>query len=210
MAKRSWFLILVLLLAWAGNCFAAPVTSGFGWRVHPVTGQYKFHTGVDIGYSQGDDVRAVMPGKVVYCYWWGGYGNCVILAHANGDHTLYGHLSRIDVGYGQLVGRGQSLGKVGATGMATGPHLHLEWWHNGAYQDPMAFFYAGRIQETEFSVGRMMPVSVGGDQPSLRPALPATQGDLQVPESQREQAIEQLNSSFVYRTKEKKDSLFFE
>lgn len=210
MAMRKWFGLVVALVLLARSCWAVPVTSPFGWRVHPITGQYKFHAGVDLGYEYGDPVRAMMPGKVVYCYWWGGYGNCVILEHPNGDHTLYGHMSRIDVGYGQEVVQGQALGRIGSTGLSTGPHLHLEWWHNGTYMDPMGFFYAGVIQETEFLAGRVTQAFVGGEVPPDTPALPESQGDLQVPESQKEQAMAQLTEQFEYRAKEKPDSLFFE
>lgn len=210
MAMRKWFGLVVALVLLARSCWAVPVTSPFGWRVHPITGQYKFHAGVDLGYEYGDPVRAMMPGKVVYCYWWGGYGNCVILEHPNGDHTLYGHMSRIDVGYGQEVPRGQMIGRIGSTGLSTGPHLHLEWWHNGAYTDPMAFFYAGGIQETEFLAGRATQAFVGGEVPPDAPALPESQGDLQVPDSQKELARAQLSERFVYKAKEKPDSLFFE
>ena len=210
MVGHRTVVLLAVLVMLAKACQAVPVTSGFGWRVHPITGQYKFHTGVDLGYGYGEDVRAVLPGKVVYCYWWGGYGNCVILAHTNGDHTLYGHMSQILVSYGQQVNGGQVIGKIGSTGMSTGPHLHLEWWHNGTYTDPLAFFYAGRIQETEFYAGMGKTVPVGGNGSMPAPALPASQGDLQVPEAQREQAEKQLTEPFGYRAKEKKDSLFFE
>lgn len=210
MAMRKIAFILIAMLLLAESCWAVPVTSPFGWRVHPITGQYKFHSGVDLGYAYGDDVLAMMSGKVVYCYWWGGYGNCVILAHPNGDHTLYGHMARIDVGYGQDVVRGQSLGKVGSTGMSTGPHLHLEWWHNGSYMDPMAFFNANEVQNIEF-LKAADPMSVLVNQPTAKePALPASQGDLNVQESQKEQAIRQLNEVFELREKERSESVFFD
>ena len=112
-------------------CDAAPITSPFGWRTHPITGEWKFHSGVDIGYDYGTDITAMLPGTVVYAAPWDGYGNCVILEHENGDHTLYGHCSEIYVSYGQYVNKGDVIAAVGSTGNSTGPHLHLEWWHNG-------------------------------------------------------------------------------
>ena len=202
----------MLILCCRGYC-EVPVTSPFGWRLHPVYGYNKFHTGVDLGYDYGDPVRAVMPGKVVYCYWWGGYGNCVILAHANGDHTLYGHMSEILVTQDQYVMEGQVVGKVGSTGVSTGPHLHLEWWHNGVYTDPLALFNAHRVHNYEFyaNVPQNTPVWTS-EKPVIpeKPALPESQGDLEVPDGQREQAIAQLNEKFEYREKERPDSLFFE
>lgn len=210
MGMRKWLVLSAVLVMLAGSCWAVPVTSPFGWRVHPITGQYKFHTGVDLGYEYGEAVRAVMPGRVVYCYWWGGYGNCVILAHANGDHTLYGHMSRIDVSYGQEVARGQSLGRIGSTGLSTGPHLHLEWWHNGSYMDPMGFFYAGKIQDIEFYAARESRSFTGGETIPPPPVLPESQGDLQVPDSQKELVRAQLSERFVYKAKEKPESVFFE
>ena len=207
--------MLLVMFSATGYC-EVPVTSPFGWRVHPITGKYKFHSGVDLGYDYGDDVLAVMPGQVVYCYWWGGYGNCVILAHANGDHTLYGHMSEILVTQGQVVTEGQVLGKVGSTGMSTGPHLHLEWWHNGVYTDPLTLSYAQKVQNYEFyaNVPRYQP-TVRNDTPVVpeRPRLPASQGDLKIPDSQMEQALAQLNETFEYKEKEepeKPDSLFFD
>lgn len=210
MGMRKLSSLVVVLLMLAGSCWAVPVTSPFGWRVHPITGQYKFHSGVDLGFDYGDVVQAMMPGKVVYCYWWGGYGNCVILEHPNGDHTLYGHMSRIDVSYGQNVARGQALGRIGSTGLSTGPHLHLEWWHNGAYMDPMGFFYAGNVQDIEYYAASSTPAVTETGNPPEIPALPESQGDLEVPDEQREQAFAQLNEKFAYKEKERPDSLFFE
>ena len=129
-------LIFMSLLILSSAAFAAPITSPFGWRIHPVTGEYKFHSGVDIGYDYGTAVTAMMDGKVVYAAPYGGYGNCIILEHAGGDHTLYAHCSALYASYGQYVAKGVVIAAVGSTGISTGPHLHLEWWHNGQYVDP--------------------------------------------------------------------------
>lgn len=120
--------------------YAAPITSPFGWRIHPVTGEYKFHSGVDIGYDYGTGIVAMLPGRVVYSAVYGGYGNCIILEHAGGDHTLYAHCSALYAEYGQYVEKGQLIAAVGSTGISTGPHLHLEWWHNGQYADPLGLW----------------------------------------------------------------------
>lgn len=105
-----------------------------------MTGEWKFHTGVDFGYEYGTGIGAVLPGKVVYAAEYDGYGNCIILEHENGDHTLYGHCSELYVSYGEYVTQGQLIAAVGSTGVSTGSHLHLEWWHNGEYADPLLLF----------------------------------------------------------------------
>lgn len=131
-------LLLLLLTIFSVNVAAAPViTSPFGWRVHPVTGDWKFHTGIDIGMDYGEKIQAMMAGKVVYAAAYGGYGNCIILAHPDGDHTLYAHCSWIYCRYGQEVDKGETIAAAGDSGIATGVHLHLEYWHNGQYADPL-------------------------------------------------------------------------
>lgn len=141
--KQARWLAVVLLLVFSFLCTeaeGAAVTSPFGWRTHPVTGEWKFHTGLDIGYEYGDGIAAMLPGRVVYAAEYGGYGNCIILEHEGGDHTLYAHCSAIYVSYGQYVDQGSVIGAVGDSGLATGAHLHLEWWHNGKYTDPMGLW----------------------------------------------------------------------
>lgn len=115
------------------------VTSGFGTRWHPISGGYRFHTGLDLAAPQGAAVAATSPGTVVVAGWCGGYGECVTIDHGGGILTLYGHLSRIDVAPGQAVGQGQSIGLVGSTGRSTGPHLHYEVRINGQAVDPSAY-----------------------------------------------------------------------
>lgn len=133
-------ILITLIIFYPLTVHAAPITSPFGWRVHPITGKYSFHTGIDIGYEFGDSIVAMLPGKVVYADWYGGYGNCVILEHANGDHTLYAHCSNIYCSYGQNIEQGTIIAAVGNTGNSTGPHLHLEYWHNGQYADPITLW----------------------------------------------------------------------
>lgn len=106
-----------------------PVTSPFGWRVHPITGEYKFHAGVDLGYDYGATVPSLFDGQVVQSGDFDdGYGNQVLIYHYDYDcYTRYGHLSAVYVSAGEYVGAGQTIGLVGSTGNSTGPHLHLEY-----------------------------------------------------------------------------------
>lgn len=120
------------------------ISSRFGMRVHPITGEYKSHTGMDIASNQGTAVYACDSGTVVLAAWNGGYGNCIMIDHGNGYKTLYGHLSVISVSDGQSVSKGQTIGQVGSTGNSTGPHLHLEVYKNGSRIDPEQF-YSGLV-----------------------------------------------------------------
>jgi len=113
-----------------------PLTSRFGFRVHPLFGRRHFHTGVDIAAPPGAPVHAAFDGTVLFAGWYGGYGKLVIVDHGDGLSTLYGHLSEILVTPGQHVTRTQVLGRVGSTGYTTGPHLHYEVRRNGRPIDP--------------------------------------------------------------------------
>ena len=115
------------------------ISSPFGYRIHPITGQYKLHTGVDINVGYGTPVYAADGGTVILAGWNGGYGNCIVINHGNGLTTLYGHLSSINVSVGQSVGRGQTIGLVGSTGNSTGPHLHWEVAVNGQRVNPLSY-----------------------------------------------------------------------
>ncbi len=111
----------------------APITSVFGWRNHPVTGNLSRHEGTDLGAPLGTPVLAAYRGEVAAADWIGGYGLTVILRHLDGtQESRYGHLSEITVKPGQWVEQGEVIGKVGSTGLSTGPHLHFEWRHNTA------------------------------------------------------------------------------
>ena len=116
------------------------VSSRFGLRIHPITGEEKTHTGLDIASNQGTAVYASDGGTVTLAGWNGGYGNCIMIDHGNGYVTLYGHLSSIGVSEGQTVNRGDTIGAVGSTGNSTGPHLHFEVIQNGTRIDPEQFF----------------------------------------------------------------------
>ncbi len=110
--------------AWPVGC--TYITSCVGNRYHPITGAWKYHSGMDIGACYGDTVWASDSGTVSLAGENGGYGLCVMIDHGNGYYTLYGHLSSIAVSQGQGVGRGQTIGYVGSTGVSTGAHLHFE------------------------------------------------------------------------------------
>lgn len=112
------------------------VTSPFGWRIHPVHGDRRFHQGLDIGAPTGTPIRAAADGVVVAAGRRGGYGLLVDVAHPDGRLTRYAHASSLAVAVGAEVGRGEVIGRVGATGTATGPHLHLEVHDGGRPVDP--------------------------------------------------------------------------
>jgi murein DD-endopeptidase MepM/ murein hydrolase activator NlpD len=115
---------------------AGHVTDGYGWRNHPVWRKRLFHAGVDIAACTGSPITAALPGQVVYAGWRSGYGKLIIIRHANGLSTRYGHCSSFTVRRGQMVRAGQMIGRVGSTGVATGPHLHFEIRRNGKTLNP--------------------------------------------------------------------------
>lgn len=114
------------------------ISSSFGYRIHPITGKKKLHTGTDIAAPKGTKVMAAGNGEVIVAKYYGGYGNTVIIDH-NGKWTLYGHMSKISVKEGQIVKTGQKLGEVGSTGNSTGNHLHYEVRINSEAVDPMKY-----------------------------------------------------------------------
>jgi murein DD-endopeptidase MepM/ murein hydrolase activator NlpD len=106
----------------------APITSLFGWRTHPIEGGQRFHSGTDLGAPMGTPVLAAYAGKVALADFLGGYGLAVAIDHNQGtQQTLYGHLSEIFVKPGEMVKQGMVIGRVGSTGLSTGPHLHFEF-----------------------------------------------------------------------------------
>ena len=122
-----------------------PVTSGYGNRVHPITGRYAMHTGIDIGIPYGTPVHAGNAGVVIFSGWnSGGYGNLVMIDHgvdANGVMivTMYAHNQSNAVGYGSIVNRGDIIAYAGSTGMSNGPHVHFEVRANGSPTNPMGW-----------------------------------------------------------------------
>lgn len=120
--------------------FALPVdgcrSSGFGFRLHPLQEEVKFHYGTDVAANTGDDIRAFADGTVLAAGFDEGYGNYLVLEHAEGWRSLYAHCSALAVSAGEWVTRGQVIAQVGATGQVTGPHLHFELTHRGVYRNP--------------------------------------------------------------------------
>ncbi|WP_448564944.1 peptidoglycan DD-metalloendopeptidase family protein [Trichothermofontia sp.] len=107
--------------------FPVPITSVFGWRLHPISGEWRFHSGTDLAADVGTPVLAAFPGKVTIADFMGGYGLTVVLEHPEAaQETLYAHLSQILVRPGDTVEQGTVIGLVGSTGNSTGPHLHFE------------------------------------------------------------------------------------
>ncbi|MFN7355830.1 MAG: peptidoglycan DD-metalloendopeptidase family protein [Pseudanabaena sp.] len=125
----------------------AVISSGFGWRVHPVTGEKRMHKGVDFAAPTGTPIFAAADGVVTDAGWTnGGYGNIVELRHSDGSVTLYAHTSRVYVSKGQVVNRGQAIAEVGTTGRSTGPHLHFEVQPDGKNAvDPMDYLQMSQV-----------------------------------------------------------------
>lgn len=132
-------------LIYEGGLFSWPVpghyrlSSPFGWRKDPFTGEDWYHYGIDIPAATGTTVEAAASGVVIMAKWYGGYGNAVIIDHGSGMATLYGHNSRLVVSEGEHVERGQKIAEIGSTGRSTGPHSHFEVRINGNCKNPMEY-----------------------------------------------------------------------
>ena len=113
------------------------ISSGFSMRFHPILQKWRAHLGTDFAAPTGTPAHAVGDGVVTFAGVQNGYGNVVFVKHRNSDETVYAHLSKILVRQGQRVNQNDTIGLVGSTGWATGPHLHLEFRVNGKQQDPM-------------------------------------------------------------------------
>ena len=114
------------------------LSAGFGERADPFTGDPGYHAGLDISADKGHDVVAPAAGVVESAAWSGNYGNLLVIDHGFGIKTRYGHLAQFTVSPGQMVNRGALIGYVGATGRATGPHLHYEVLANGQLINPLS------------------------------------------------------------------------
>lgn len=119
------------------------ISSGFGYRVHPISGRRKLHSGIDFAAPRGTNIYAAESGTVIIAQWWSGYGNTVIIDHGKGVWTLYGHIRNggITVGKGQYVQRGQKIAEVGSTGFSTGNHLHFEVRINEQAVNPSSYIF---------------------------------------------------------------------
>lgn len=129
---RFWIVFLlshIFLLAEIVVAAELPVSSSFGWRTHPVYGDWRFHAGLDLAYDSGTPILALFDGMVVMAGDYGdGYGNQVLLYHAASDtYTRYAHCMAVYVVPGDSVAASSSIAAVGSTGNSTGPHLHLEY-----------------------------------------------------------------------------------
>ncbi|MEC8893495.1 MAG: peptidoglycan DD-metalloendopeptidase family protein [Candidatus Poribacteria bacterium] len=112
------------------------LTSGFGYRIHPILKKRRMHKGIDIVSEYGSNVKAATGGVVTYSGQMGSYGNLVVIDHQNGFETRYAHNSRLKVKKGEKVHQGQTIALVGNTGRSNGTHLHFEIWKNGEAIDP--------------------------------------------------------------------------
>lgn len=119
------------------------VSSGYGWRTHPITGVKDLHRGVDIAVAQGTPIQAIHSGRVISAGDAGDYGLCVVIEDEKGYQSRYAHCSSLSVSAGQEVKRGDVIAAVGSTGDSTGPHLHLEIMLDGEYLNPYYFVETG-------------------------------------------------------------------
>ena len=115
------------------------LTSGFGYRRHPMWGGRHLHSGIDIAAPHGEVIRAADGGAVIFAGWWDGYGKAIVIDHGNNISTVYGHMSRLYMQAGNEVKKGQIIGLVGSTGYSTGPHLHFEVRIKGKPQNPRKY-----------------------------------------------------------------------
>ncbi|MBQ7612539.1 MAG: M23 family metallopeptidase [Spirochaetaceae bacterium] len=125
-----------------GELFIYPITgrltSPFGYRKDPFTGQLSFHNGIDLANSKGTPIKNIMDGRVSEVGYNNVYGNYIIITHDAGYQSMYGHLNTVYVKRGASVNQGVTIGTVGSTGRSTGPHLHLSIYKNGKLIDPLS------------------------------------------------------------------------
>jgi murein DD-endopeptidase MepM/ murein hydrolase activator NlpD len=139
---------------WPINGNIGHISTTFGTNPNPFTGQSYFHTGIDCStYRSGDLIIATGDGKVIFAGVEGGYGRCIIIAHAYGYMTRYGHMERLLVHSGQTVKQGQGIGILGNSGVSTAPHTHYEVIMGRRYLDPSDYLWAG---------ARSHPIVTGG------------------------------------------------
>jgi murein DD-endopeptidase MepM/ murein hydrolase activator NlpD len=155
-----------------------PVTSQFGPRIHPITGEHRNHNGTDIGAPEGTPIQAIADGVVDTVADTGssGYGKYVRIDHQNGYRSLYAHMSATSTTKGAKVKKGQVIGKVGSTGSSTAPHLHIEVTRDGAFVDPMSVL-SGAQGIPAPTDGTGAPADSSGGKPSMTAnGMPTTKG----------------------------------
>lgn len=142
-AEKTWKIVKVQTKKATNKSIMWPVrgaiTSRYGMRIHPVTGRHSFHSGIDIRGKRGTKVLCPTDGVVVDTGWQGALGRMVKVKTSTGHILYFGHLSAIKCKEGQKLNRGQLLGTVGATGRATGPHLHFAVVYNGDFMNPVKY-----------------------------------------------------------------------
>ena len=124
---------------WYQPCSYVALTSAYGWRIHPITGNESFHNGVDLANASGTPIYAAKSGTVTTATYNGVYGYYVTINHGDGFSTLYGHMTHYVVSEGEYVSGGQLIGYMGSTGWSTGPHLHFTIYYNGGTVNPMDY-----------------------------------------------------------------------
>lgn len=151
------------------------ITSAFGWRIHPISGDQRFHSGTDIGAPLGTPVVAAFAGRVSISDFLGGYGLTVVLKHDDTQETLYAHLSELFVRPGDWIEQGEVIGRVGSTGNSTGPHLHFEF--RQLTSEGWLAMDAGEV--LQYALARL----VRGDYTAQLPPLPETAQAQAAPET---------------------------
>lgn len=120
------------------SALAGVITSPFGKRLHPVSKKIKMHTGIDVSAPRGSEILAPETGIVTFSGWIRGYGNVIKIDHENGFTTLIAHNQKNFVEAGEVVSKSRKIGLVGSTGIATGPHMHVEIRYNGVLVNPLS------------------------------------------------------------------------
>jgi murein DD-endopeptidase MepM/ murein hydrolase activator NlpD len=126
-----------------GSPVVGKISSHYGQREHPRSGEENFHSGIDLSSSPGNPVKATADGIVSFSGWSGGSGNLVVLEHGHGFSTFYAHNRSIPVKVAKKVKRGDIIGYVGSTGYSTGPHVHYEIWKDGKPINPVNYLKGG-------------------------------------------------------------------